>query len=324
MNMPKIFLSAILVFVSITVASSQSATGTINYLEGEVSIFRGELRLGPDQISVGTAINEFDTIETGAGGYVEITMAAPSAGSLIKVKNGTSFYFEGTPPKSNWFRTTFQLLRGSISLKVGKLGGRESYQVQTDNAVMAVLGTEFTVDMSSDRSVLVTVPEGSVESTSGRRTVIAEPGAIAVIDSGSSVRKAYINIEDLNLYREYWKGLRQQALRVNAKLSIQQYSRLWDRDLVRLEAAMSELMKHEEIFQKWAEIAEEGKQVPGTGETIRDKSAISRGMLELRAALPTAERSFNTLIDLEKAWIAGYAEGNFSAGAYNNAGAFYR
>lgn len=322
--MPRVYSAVILAFLITAGASAQSALGTIRYMEGDVSVSRDGEILDGRQVIIGMGIEEFDTIETGDNGYVEVEMSAPSAGSLVKVKSDTAFYFEGTPRESSWFRTTFQLLRGSLSMKVGKLTGRESYQVQTDNAVMAVRGTEFTVDMTPDRSVLVTVPEGRVEGSAGNRSVAAEPGTIAVINSGASARQLYISPEDLDLYREYWKGLRQDALRTNARLSIQQYSRQWDRDLERMESAMSELRRHEDVFRKWTEIIRDEKDLPSTGDAIRDKSELSRGMLELRAALPLAERSFETLVGLEEAWRAGYAQGNFSAGNYRDATAFYR
>ncbi len=324
MNIPRISAVAAVFLFAASLVSAQTAVGTVSYLEGEVKITRNGAVIEGRNVRTGMVIQAFDSVETGSDGYVEVTMAAPSAGSRIKVKNNTSFYFEGTPENSGWFRTTFQLLRGSLSLRVGKLKGGESYQVQTDNTVAAVRGTEFNVDISPDRSVLITVPEGEVESTTEGRRLTAVPGTVTVINSGSSARRMYVAPEDVDLYREYWKGLRQDALRINARLSIQQYSRQWDRDLERLQSAMRELRRHDDVFDEWAAIMQNGGELPSTGAAIRAKSEISRGMLELRAALPVAERDFETLIGLEDAWKAGYAEGSFSAGSYSSASDFYR
>ena len=324
MNMPKSLIPVFALFFAAAALSAQSTLGRITYLEGDVSLTRnGELLEGP-QVSVGLVIEEFDTLETGADGYAEIELSAPSAGSIVKVKRSTAFYFEGTPRNSGWFRTTFQLLRGSLALKVGKLTGQESFQVQTDNAVMAVRGTEFTVDMSGDRSVLVTVPEGAVESSSDRGRVTAAPGTIAVLDSDAPVRALSVDPEDIQLYREYWKGLRQQALRINARLAIQQTARQWQQDRARLESAMRELNRHEEIYRKWAAVMDSPDDWPTTAEAIRDKREISSGIVGLRSAIPAAERTFQTLVGLEEAWQAGYAEGAFTIGSYRNAAAFYR
>lgn len=322
MNVSKLFIVITVLVLAAAVLSAQTTLGTIQYMEGEVDVLRNGEPIGI--VSVGTSIEPFDTVETGADGYVEVAMNAPSAGSLVKVKSGTAFYFEGTPEKSNFFRTTFQLLRGSLSMRVGRLTGKESYQVQTDNAVAAVRGTDFNVDMTPDRSVLITVPEGRVETSTGGRRVAAQPGVINVIDSGSSARELRVSPEDVELYREYWRGLRQEALRINARLSIQQYSRQWDRDYERLQSAMRELNRHNDIFAKWGRIVRDRSELPSTGDAIRDKRTLSRGMLELRATLPLAERSFETLVGLEEAWRAGYAEGSFSSGAYADASAFYR
>ena len=276
-------------------------------------------------IEIGLEIAEFDTVETESDGYIEIEMDAPSAGSTVKVRPDTSFYFEGTPRESSRFQTTFQLLRGSLGLKVGRLASGEDYRVQTDTAVMAVRGTEFNVDMATDRSVLISVPEGRVESKTETGTVTAQPGTVAALDSSSSTLEAVaVDAEDIELYREYWSELRLEALKINAGLSVQQYARQWERQLPRLEAAMDELASHKRIFEKWYKIAAGELSVPSRGDAIRDKQALSRGMLELRASLPVAERTFETLKGLEDAVNQGFVQNRLPVGSYQNAAAFYR
>ena len=318
-----IALGTLAVFLA-SMAAAQATVGVVSYIEGGVDVSRNGEFLDPDLIEIGLTIEEFDTVETGPNGYVEVEMTAPSAGSLVKVRPDTAFYFEGTPRESSRFRTTFQLLRGSLALKVGKLTSGESFGVQTDTAVMAVRGTEFNVDMAPDRSVLVSVPEGRVESQTDTRTVMAQPGTVAAIDERASMSAVAVEAEDIDLYREYWRGLRLEALKINARLSIQQYARQWDQQLPRLENAMRELGSHDEIFRRWIRVARGQADPPATGQAVRDKRALSRGMLELRAVLPVAERTFQTLVGLEEAYRDGYAEGPFMAGSYRNAAAFYR
>jgi hypothetical protein len=189
---------------------------------------------------------------------------------------------------------------------------------------MAVRGTDFNVDMTADRSVLVTVPEGRVESKTDKRTVIAQPGTVAVVDDQAQMTAMAIAPGDINLYREYWQGLRLDALKINARLSIQQYSRQWDQQMPRLEDAMRELASHEDVFRRWERIMRGDADAPPTGDVMRDKRDVSPGMLELRAILPVAERTFNTLIGLEDAYRQGFAEGPFQAGNYSSARNFYR
>ncbi|MCK5736449.1 MAG: FecR domain-containing protein, partial [Spirochaetaceae bacterium] len=218
-------LSAVTLLLLITfIVSAESASGTISYLEGSVQVSRNGRYLSPGNVNIGLKIESSDTVETGSDGYVEVEMNAPSAGSLVKVRPDSSFYFESSPKESPRRETFFQMLRGSLSLKVGRLSSRESYKVQTDTAVMAVRGTEFNVDMAADRSVLVTVPEGHVESKSGRSTIMAQPGTVAAVDNNAQMSAISIAPSDVNLYRQYWQGLRLEALKINAKLSIQQYS----------------------------------------------------------------------------------------------------
>ena len=305
-------------------ASADSALGTISYMEGAVEVTRDGDFLSPRTVDIGLVIREFDTVETGEDAYVEVEMSAPAAGSLVKVHPGTAFYFEGTSRESSRFRTTFQLLRGALRLKVGRLASGESFNVQTDTAVMAVRGTEFTVDMAADRSILVGVPEGRVNIRSGTRSVDAEPGVVAFVDERSMLSAATVEPEDIDLYRQYWRNLRLDALKINAGLSIQQYARQWEHVHPRLETAMEELVSEEEIFRRWAAVADGTQDSPGLATAIRDKRELSRAFLELRATLPMAERTFQTLVGLEQAYRDGYAQGSFQAGEYADAAAFYQ
>ena len=296
--------SRLIVFFSLTFgltafAGAEVTVGTISFMEGKVEITRNGRFIAPGKVDVGFTLQMFDTIETGKDGYVEVDMTAPAAGSRVKVRQETSFYFEGTPRKSSFFRTTFHLLRGALGIKVGKILRRESYKVQTDKAVMAVRGTEFTVDMAQDRSVLVTASEGRVEVQASVQTRKVEPGVVAIIEEDKKVSLAKVRPGDIAQYRERWQQSRLEALQINADLSIQHYAALWNRQFPRFEAAMKELAAHNSIFRRWDAIAAGRMDRPPVSRVIRDKWAISRGMLELRSTLPLTERTFFTLIDLE-------------------------
>jgi hypothetical protein len=318
-------LAAGLLFAAFSFAASgQSATGVISYIEGDVEVLRDGEYLNTRNVVIGLSIEEYDTVETGPDGYAEVEMDAPSAGSTIKIGPDSAFYFESTPRESSKFTTVFQLLRGSLGLKVGRLASNEEYGVRTDTAVMAVRGTEFSVDMATDRSVLITVPEGRVESKTDSQTITAEPGTIAAIDESSTMQAVAVEADDIDLYREYWRGLRLEALKINADLSIRQYAAQWERQLPRLEAAMEELTSHEDLFVKWQRIAAGELPMPSRGDIIRDKRTLSRGMIELRAILPVTERTFHTLVGLEDAVRRGFATSSLPIGNHRNATAFYR
>jgi len=303
---------------------AQSATGIISYLEGEVAVARDGSYLSSDEVIIGLKVKAFDTVETGADGYVELRIDSPATGSRVRVKPSSTFYFEDTPGKFKASNMIFQLLRGSLLLKVGKLFGSDSYAVQTDYAAMTVRGTDFSVDISQDRSVLVAVSEGSVRSRASGRSVLVKPGVVALVDQNARLSIEVVDGADLEMYRQLWHRRRLEALRINASLSIEHYSRLWDEQLPRLRRAMTNLESHIEILQRWADIADSSGEVPpSTFEIIRDKMALSRGMLALRSILPLAERTYYTLLGLKDVHERGYAQGRFSAGQYSDAADFY-
>ena len=300
MRLRKLSIILSLFFFGVLSSVAQSTSGDITYMEGEIAIMRDGASLNSSQIQVGLKIREFDTITTGEDGYVEVNIDAPSSRSIVKIYAGTIFYFEGTPKKSSWFRTTFQLLKGSLGFKVGQLKSRESFNVQLDTVLMAVRGTEFDVEISADRSGIVTVSEGRVQSSTGRQKSTAEPGTITLIDNRSKLSSIAVEPRDIPMYSEYWRKTRLEALKIDAPDSIKHYAWQWNQTLPRLQKAMQELASQDEIFQKWDAIAKGERTKPGNAEIFLDKAAISRGMVGLRATLPVNERIFYTLVALEE------------------------
>ncbi|RLW70939.1 MAG: hypothetical protein B6D68_00205, partial [spirochete symbiont of Stewartia floridana] len=231
-SFPHISLRCLVFFLLIAAPvfiGAETAIGTISFIEGRVEVIRGEHFLSSDSVSIGFPLEMFDTIETGDDGYAEIDLDMPTGGSSVKIGPKTTFYLEGPPRKSSFLKTTFQLLRGVLSLKVGRLSPRESYAVQTDSALMAVRGTDFSVDMALDRSVLVTAAEGRIQIKSGRKVKTVRPNIVAAIDENAAITTARVKTEDISQYREKWHNARMEALQINAGLSIQHHASLWDR-----------------------------------------------------------------------------------------------
>jgi len=303
---------------------AQSVMGIISYFEGEVAVAKNGAYLDPDEVTIGLEVGPFDTVETGADGYVELQMNAPASGSRVRVRASTTFYFENTPRTLRASNMVFQLLRGSLALKVGKLLRLDSYTVQTDYAAMTVRGTDFSVDISQDRSTLVLVSEGSIRSRAFGKSVLVEPGIVALVDQNARLSTEKVDRADLEMYRQFWHRRRLEALRINTSLSIQHYSRLWDQQLPRLRGAMTNLESHIEIFRRWADFADSPDRVsPPISEIIRDEMVLSRGMLALRSILPVIERTYYTLLGLKEVYEQGYAQGQFSSGRYRDAEEFY-
>jgi len=318
----RVILPILLVLVPSLYA--QSVVGTISYLEGEVAVAKNGEYLDPDEVVIGLEVGSFDTVETGEDGYVELQVNAPASGSRVRVRPSTAFYFENTPRTLEASNMVFQLLGGSLALKVGRLLRLDSYTVQTDYAAFTVRGTDFSVDISQDRSTLVLVSDGLVRSQVFGKSVLVEPGIIALVDQNARLSTENVDRADLEMYRQFWHRQRLEALRIDASLSIQHYSRLWDQQLPRLRSAMTGLESHIEIFRRWAALIDSpDRALPPTSEIIQDEIVLSRGMLDLRSILPVVERTYYTLLGLKDAYEQGYAEGQFNLGRYRDAAEFY-
>lgn len=315
----------VLLLGGLATVHAEDIVGIITFIEGEVSLTRDGELLNSHNLFPGFSIRMFDTLETGRKSHVEVAMSTPSAGSTLKVMPKTVFYFETTPSKSSWLRTTFQLLRGALRFKVANLLSKESYNVQTDNALMAVRGTEFTIDLSPDRSTLLTVVEGRVELKSRIKNSQVIPGIVATVDERSALTTSKVHPSEIEKYRQYWQNSRIEALKINADLSIEQYARMWEREFPRFERAVQELSRYDSIFQRWSEIEAGRIPTPSNSAAIQDKIALSRGMINFRSALPLVERAYHTLVGLEEFYNAGYAQKTFrGTGRYVDARDFYR
>lgn len=321
---PIIFGFFLIFLLLATWLSAESVVGTIAYVEGTVDVSRNGRYLDWYDIDIGLEVEEFDLVETGRDGYVEIEMNAPaSGGSLVKIREDSSFYFNSTEEFSGGTSTSFRMLRGSLSLKVGRLASREKFEVHTDTAVMGVRGTDFTVDMAPDRSVLISVPEGRVVTETPQGAVLAEPGTVATVDDDKGLSAVAIEPEDIELFRQYWWNLRLDALRINARLSTQFYAGQWQQMGPKFSAAMEELARHEVIFDRWARIMDGNAAAPSLSDAMKDRQVLSRGMVMLRGSMPYTERIFYTLTDLEKYHAQGYGRGSIGDPTYSTTESFY-
>ncbi len=296
-------LSAIMTLLSFSAVAE--TVGMITFLEGAVEIDRDGQSIPDQEIQTGYTVQMFDTLRTGKDGFVEVNMSAPSDETRIKIKPETSFYFEGPSMKSSTQRTIFQLLRGSLEIFVKRLTRSESSVVQTDSAIFAVRGTEFSVDIAVDRSSLVTVSEGLVEIQVNSQTSHANPGDVAFIDTNNAVTFSQVDIEELPVYRKRWRESRLEAMRINLDMAINHHIRLWKNHFPELEKAQRELESHNRIFRYWNAVIDGSMKKPSMSRTIMDKQAVSSGMMKLRSALPLTERLYYTLVDLEKVYDDG-------------------
>jgi len=132
---------ALLAFLAASVNAAE--IGQIKVSNGQVTVERkGESRPG----SVGTRLESFDVVRTGAAGSVGITMADNSLLSAgpNSILSLDRFEFD---PTSNQGRFDAQLQKGSLAVISGRIAKQspEAMTVRTPSTILGVRGTEFAV-----------------------------------------------------------------------------------------------------------------------------------------------------------------------------------
>lgn len=136
----------------------------------EVVALKGEAQSGGKALAVGDKLAVGAEVRTGANGRVRLRFVD---GSMLVVSDASQVRIEQFEPASASAGRAAALL-----LDVGLIGQKVtpsatgSWMVRTPTAVTAVRGTEFIVEVGSDRKTIVNVQSGSVEvePTLGLRT----------------------------------------------------------------------------------------------------------------------------------------------------------
>ena len=133
---------------------ADEAETTVAYLHGEATATRGELGAFP--LAVKTKLEAGDVIETAAGANLEIALPT---GSTIRLGSNARLELQDEPQGS--FRARLSL--GNLWAKVVKLVGGSRFEVETQNGVAGVRGTEFRVNAQASGQAMVRVYEGKVQ-----------------------------------------------------------------------------------------------------------------------------------------------------------------
>jgi hypothetical protein len=157
-------------------AAAAAAPGalTVTAAEGEVEATPGD-GSGARAVSAGDALQEGDTVRTGADSRVEVAFGS---GTVIRLGPSTQAVLHEAPAAGGRFR--LKLLLGNFWAKVSKLSGGERFEVETENGVAGVRGTEFRAERGGgDQEDLLRVYEGKVEVAhhGGKWTHSVEPGS---------------------------------------------------------------------------------------------------------------------------------------------------
>jgi hypothetical protein len=148
---------ALLVCTAALAQGEPVTTMTATIVEGTVTLQRGSGTALP--LAQGADLREGDLLQTGAGSHLEISM---SSGTTLRVGESAKLELRLAPATGKAF--TARLWLGALWAKVHKLLQEESFQVETENAVAGVRGTEFVVEAGGGiREDGVRVYEGAVE-----------------------------------------------------------------------------------------------------------------------------------------------------------------
>lgn len=306
------FILLNLIFFSMTsILSAQVETeAVILYLEGTVDITRDGEYLDWSEIDIGTVIDNYDMIETAGDGYLEIELRTPvSAAVTLKIHEDTTFYFD-TKLIRDSTKTSFQLLKGSMGMKVQKLYDESELEVNVNNSVMGVRGTEFTISSMVDGSTLITTTEGRVSCKNDRgREWFSTPGTICETDGDNSYREVSVPADETEAYRDKWLDNRIEILKSNALVSIRHYAALYYRFYPRFGRSWQALEKKNDQFMKWSAYIRNNIK-PSMSEAVLSKQSVSREIIELRSVLPVFHHTFYVMHELEKLYKDGYGKGS--------------
>ncbi len=132
------------------VSAGEESAGTIKIAKGDVSLQRGEQKIA---VAVGDPVYAADRVMTGADGSVGITLrdnTLLSAGqnSLLLLDK---FAFDSSTHGGVIDAT---LKRGTLSVVSGKIAKQspDSVRYRTPTTTLGVRGTEFVIDVNSDKN----------------------------------------------------------------------------------------------------------------------------------------------------------------------------
>ena len=147
-----------------------SITATI--VEGEVkATAKGGREARP--VAAGDSLGEGDVVETGSESRLEVLLGS---GTVLRLGPSTRAELRESPPEGGRFR--LKLLVGNFWAHVTKLIAGDKFEVETENGVAGVRGTEFRAEAGTGGTEdLLRVYEGKVQvdSANGKWSHSVEP-----------------------------------------------------------------------------------------------------------------------------------------------------
>lgn len=305
------FVAAFAVLAFSAAAASYPGIGSIDYVEGNVSIGRsGKVITAPN---IGDQILSGDLIKTQGDGLMVIAMGKNTGmGGKVTVKARSALYITVDTVKGEP-RTQIQMLTGVISSKVTKLAGSPTMNVSTSSAVMAVRGTEYDVALSinasdaaddSQQAMLVTCTESKVAVDDGQGEVEVPAGKVLEKRPGARPLFLPVALSSVKGYSQRWIADEIEAFKADAPRALGAYAKRYA-DLSAKFAQAYEPFQASTIPRKWAEEDRTGAKInPMDPAVLREKKEIAGYLLNIRKVLFIFERIYYRVDQLSDA-IAG-------------------
>ncbi len=301
------FFVILLLFLVLLPVFSEEVQGEIVYIEGSVDIFRDGSKMDWRAVDIGTYLEQYDMVETGKDGFVEIVLSQAGGGATVTVEPETSFYFDVEEVEGPQ-KTEFAVMAGSMAFKVKKLSGNEAFQVRTESVAMGVRGTEFKVSIAPEGSVLCTTREGAVEcKTDDNARAIAKPGQVVQKITEKRIGTTQVSVAQLDEYQSSWIKEREEVFKRGAHTFIKGYGLQYLKVRPRFMQAYAELIRVEPQLRKV-----ENATAGSTGQLFKMKGEVSPAVVKMRSILPMFEHVFFRLQVLSDYHAMGYGQGMIS------------
>jgi len=302
------FTVLLLMVCAFVPAFSEEVSGEIVYIEGNVEVYRDGSKLDWRAVDIGTYLQQYDMVETGEDGLVEILLSQSGGGTNVTVEPETSFYFEVEAVEGPQ-KTSFAVMTGAMSFRVKKLSGNEAFQVRTESVAMGVRGTEFRVSTAPEGSVLCTTNEGLVECTTDEKELaLAKPGQVVEKVTKQKLSTSQVAVEQLENYQSSWMQEREEVFKRGAHTFIKGYGLQYLKVRPRFMQAYSALKRVEPKLRQ----VESGGGMGNTGQLFRLKSEVSSAVVKMRSIMPMFEHLFFRLQRLSDYHALGYGQGMIS------------
>jgi hypothetical protein len=296
--MRRSILALVFALVFLAAATTQTARpfGTIDYVEGSVTITRAGKVLG--EANFGDDLFPNDLVRTSNDGMaiIKLDRSTGMTGDLT-IKARTTIYLrlqaDATSP-----RTTIEVISGQIGSKLARISGTPTLNVATETTVMGVRGTEFGFVSSPTGNVLVYCTESSVSVSDGTTTVVVPAGKAAERKAGERLKLLPVAVSNAQDFENRWISADIEAFKGNAVAALGDFARRYDQLLAEFNRLFEPFQKSETLT-KWMREDAAGTTPSGnTPAVLREKREMISLMTPLRRNLFIFERIYYRVEEL--------------------------